>query len=807
MHNPLSSFYLLILSNLHVQWAQSRRFDCVDQSSDQVVAARFCPDTKPNLDVECPAPASCAAAAAAQPDGAAAAASGDQTATQPPPGEAPASAAAGDAGSEAAPVADSTSDQQPASSDGSDPPAAGTDEGPAAPETSASRNQSAAVTRQRVAAHAQNGAEGIAVGEFTPIVSEVPDGTSSSGGDAGIIPESGVVAATASGFKDTSGSGGSTVAQVVAGGDVLSLVQGLGSWVPAGSGSSSGAAAPQGSSWTTAAARGGGTPLAGGSGDASAPLNATALALICPAGAAVDTRGTCCHGTALDNKGRCCDYGRIDACGTCNGTGFALDAHNACCKGQLDAQGICCPAGSVVDECGVCNGASSCSVRLQLVAKVPRPGLYLSPNGNLNKRLRWAIQAQIAAAVSAHRGAQFDRSLISVALSAAGGGGEAAVDAVGRARRAQDAAAWSRNSSAAAVTRPTPPAAMTSSLAAALPSWAAAFLGRSQHSIPSASSPPSKPKTAAALVEPPSPQPLTTSNSSSNSSSVGNDDDFDVVGQLLIDITIRNGGANAPPDTALSVAAAADLISSAGLSLPGDGEGRLRYDRLETVLRVGTCGDGVCEVGERVTTDNPNEGCPADCGFPFLACPPFAAPALLNSNGTAGNGMNTGDSNGSSLAAAGAVVVVEGGASVPSPPPATCNGFGVCFNALGACSCFTGYAGSDCSDCALGYTRVRGYCVTQTRTVTRVTCTGSSCTDAAASALAAAAAAIADAKAAGYAAQQREFHAGQGAVIGVTLGTLVLVAAAALITYRYHTALQLELYRKFVGERLGKAAE
>jgi hypothetical protein len=92
------------------------------------------------------------------------------------------------------------------------------------------------------------------------------------------------------------------------------------------------------------------------------------------------------------------------------------------------------------------------------------------------------------------------------------------------------------------------------------------------------------------------------------------------------------------------------------------------------------------QVNERETVDN-TDSCDADCQMPFLTCPPFNI-------------------------------------SLP-----TCRGLGSCYSSIGACSCFTGYMGDDCSSCASGYRQVRNSCVAMSYLTASIAkaCTGTGC--------------------------------------------------------------------------------
>jgi hypothetical protein len=139
----------------------------------------------------------------------------------------------------------------------------------------------------------------------------------------------------------------------------------------------------------------------------------------------------------------------------------------------------------------------------------------------------------------------------------------------------------------------------------------------------------------------------------------------------------------------------------------------------------------VHQVNERLSWNNP-DSCPADCALPFLSCPPF----------------NT------------------------SQPP--CNGMGVCYNSIGSCSCTTGYAGSDCSICALNFKRVNGFCVAEQQIAPR-TCLNAACN----ASLNAGTSLLPQVVTA-----PRSLAGGQAAVATVMVGTMLVVIGAAVVVYR-----------------------
>ena len=109
--------------------------------------------------------------------------------------------------------------------------------------------------------------------------------------------------------------------------------------------------------------------------------------------------------------------------------------------------------------------------------------------------------------------------------------------------------------------------------------------------------------------------------------------------------------------------------------------------RIGNAAREATCGNGWCEWGEQVRAGHPANAsyCPSDCNISFKACPsaPSVTAARQNAEGT------------------GPHVRKE------------CAGRGLCTGLTGACSCHAGYAGIDCSACAVGYLMdaVSGTCI------------------------------------------------------------------------------------------------
>lgn len=119
-------------------------------------------------------------------------------------------------------------------------------------------------------------------------------------------------------------------------------------------------------------------------------------------------------------------------------------------------------------------------------------------------------------------------------------------------------------------------------------------------------------------------------------------------GKSLIERNILQEQLTQPP-----TGAAAALIAVQGISAS---------------RMVPTCGNTLCEAGERPNPQAGIDGCATDCPFPVLACP-------AGSDGK------------------------------------ECSGLGACIN--GECDCFErmGYTGVACEQCADGFARVNGTCV------------------------------------------------------------------------------------------------
>lgn len=108
---------------------------------------------------------------------------------------------------------------------------------------------------------------------------------------------------------------------------------------------------------------------------------ADALGLCCAAPGVLDANGACCEPGKLSRHGECCPSGVANACGACCPDSPDAersrcmksfpDANGNCCPGALDEAGVCCPSGRF-DECSVCSGdGASCLLQVSVTVEVP----------------------------------------------------------------------------------------------------------------------------------------------------------------------------------------------------------------------------------------------------------------------------------------------------------------------------------------------------------------------------------------------------------------------------------------------------
>ena len=191
----------------------------------------------------------------------------------------------------------------------------------------------------------------------------------------------------------------------------------------------------------------------------------------CCAGA-VDAVGLCCptetSDARLDGDGVCCFSGVVDACGTCDGLATAVDARGVCCEGSLDAGGFCCASG-VFDQCGACDGdGTSCPVWLELRVAMPQSVADEGDDAMAEHLATWAVSALNLSSVVNLDGAASEADLRAMVEGAAANADEGVASAFlaapppreaaasARAARAEEPAA-ARAARAAAVPPPPPP--------------------------------------------------------------------------------------------------------------------------------------------------------------------------------------------------------------------------------------------------------------------------------------------------------------------------------------------------------------
>ena len=117
-------------------------------------------------------------------------------------------------------------------------------------------------------------------------------------------------------------------------------------------------------------------------------------------------------------------------------------------------------------------------------------------------------------------------------------------------------------------------------------------------------------------------------------------------------VTTNSNGSIASAVYRLTAPTVARLLSS---SEPVQSQSALGFAVTQVThsYRIGTCGNGICEVGERGIRDNGSQAallegsCPEDCPVQYMAC--------------------------------------------PANQSSTCSGKGSCLSSQGACSCFPGY--------------------------------------------------------------------------------------------------------------------
>lgn len=106
---------------------------------------------------------------------------------------------------------------------------------------------------------------------------------------------------------------------------------------------------------------------------------------------------------------------------------------------------------------------------------------------------------------------------------------------------------------------------------------------------------------------------------------------------------------------------------------------------------------------------------------------------------------------------------------------------GTCFRSIGACACFQGYMGADCSMCALGYKRLRSYCVA-VRSIVPPGCANLPCKRSNSN------------LALVLPPEERKVGWQRGVIVGVLGGMMLLVAVAAAVVWEIQQwALRVEM--------------
>lgn len=538
----------------------------------------------------------------------------------------------------------------------------------------------------------------------------------------------------------------------------------------------------------------------------------------------------------------------------------------------------------MVDECGVCNGTNACDLKVELVAAISPAVLFLRPASEANRRLRAALQEDVATALSIATGRAFERSRVFVTLSSYSGQGSsgkakaASTDGAisvsegwdnSREGDTHTAGSYAAPPDTIGLTFMGPPVAAlpprgSDSGKGSMPVQLDAIVQAPEqldapatHANLAAQRPPTsgslelqrqqgvaeRARKAGALSVAASAaatqQVSSADNSEANAagpvgvmrhlqdavasvrrqllevhpgrtlaqelSSFG-DEELNFSNAVWVSLLLKGPTSGSGTDTGSTLLALKSLVGTQ-LSITGN-KNRLTYKEVTSVVRAGTCGDGICQascswsagscgyqlwvadkcqlsgrqlkptpapapccssshcmintplqsccsyrrgwthvsgtklsccrnalrvhlqVNERLSWNNP-DSCPADCALPFLSCPPFDTDGL------------------------------------------PCNGRGVCYNSIGSCACTKGYAGSDCSSCAVGFKRVNGFCVSATALMPQRLCGSEVCIGN-----------LTDGSSLAVIPPRRSMAAGQAAVIAVVLSSMLLVAGAAVVVYR-----------------------
>lgn len=289
--------------------------------------------------------------------------------------------------------------------------------------------------------------------------------------------------------------------------------------------------------------------------------------------------------------------------------------------------------------------------------------------------------------------------------------------------------------------------------------------------------------------------------------------------RVAIKISDKDPTTTAVPDIASVLVALQPMLSSE-MAVPSS-RSKFIIDDVQSIKRVGTCNDGICQVCGTCVWFNHGlslayglfwSGCRSWAmvlillGCPYVSPDSCMAPhAYLHACKGADRCMFSSIKYSVALLQVNERVAVDNtnnctiDCSFPylSCPPfntssqsaGVCSGKGVCFTSVGACSCALGYSGADCSRCAVGYTRAGNFCVTSRAPppVVNPCASGLAC--------------ILNASTPSNATEGvyiSPLQGQMGVTIGVLLGTMALTAAAAVFVYKWQLRRRLQRYKVFV---------
>eukprot|EP00192_Tetraselmis_astigmatica_P001340 CAMPEP_0117696850 /NCGR_PEP_ID=MMETSP0804-20121206/28894_1 /TAXON_ID=1074897 /ORGANISM="Tetraselmis astigmatica, Strain CCMP880" /LENGTH=2321 /DNA_ID=CAMNT_0005511019 /DNA_START=558 /DNA_END=7525 /DNA_ORIENTATION=- len=408
----------------------------------------------------------------------------------------------------------------------------------------------------------------------------------------------------------------------------------------------------------------------------------------------VDTAtGVCCEpGSGIDASGTCCKSGVLDACGQCDGPALAVDVTGGCCATALDAAGLCCNSGAL-DECGVCDGdGTTCTTVLDLTFAVPSALATDLPAALSSSDTRDPLERDVKSFLA-------DALLAPLAQSV---GPELTRITTVAVLQMQPYSSQFRGVSANS-----DPGPLTSAIRAGDGRSDIVLLG---DSFGNTRKPPewSGDLTAG---KPRKPRRHLQQQEDNSSPTLEQQVGMVPVSQAwlkeesqLLSVRVRIAGALDGEGTGISAALTMATLEAEVAAGPMSTEdeddsgsrGPLHLAGITYAERRGICGNGFCEVGERLVAAGQAtaseshllaiaasyewslDGCHLDCPLQLLPCPVPPQPADEAKEDSGGG------------------------------PGLMCGGAGRCFHASGMCECFVGYAGDDCGQCSPGYNRAKG---------------------------------------------------------------------------------------------------